>query len=847
MHDLTWAVAQVDGSDQQLLVQRWLDHFNFLFGQQDFESNFPAIRSFDIRIRREYFAVKSRIDVDSDVYRRKFESAQRDALRLELTEMRRQASLGDRSRPSSTSHRAEPYSRGSPSTLSGKRDHRTAPGGENAPICLICGRTGHRFSDCTNSVTEAANTHSTSVPSVVPQPTTPALVPASEAEHIRNLIVTPYNADAFESALSRYSLQHRFPHLVENLRHGFPLGYDMHPLTETFTPPNHPSASLHREQVLAFLEGERAADRMSGPFTQSATEQILGGHFRTSPIHVVVTQKADGTPKYRITINLLFPDKNGTSVNDMIDSADFPTQFGGPKDVEQIIVDAPPGTQAAALDVASAFRTIPICPDHKRYVVIMFEDMFWIDHCACFGCSSSGGNQGVTADATVAILHAMHIGPIPKWVDDFAPFRYPKCSVLSTPSSTPPSTNLFTPQYEYEQPSIPVNKRPRRTKHNSLLVQSHLRPHVRADQRLIAWSSPASLAKRSELASKFGPDEARAILELRLFSLEPKTRSNYAAGLLRFTQYCDSRRIPEEDRMPASEDLLSAFSTVMAASKVSRDTLDNWMSGIAFWHQMHSLPWYGGGRALKMTKVAVGKLAPESSKLPKRPPVTMDHMNALRRGLNLRNSFDSAVWAVATVAFWSCCRLGELLIPSAGSFDPSRHVVQDATVSFKVLPGGQRTALFHIPWSKTTHENGADVVITGNPELSDPFAALQHHIKVNVGGSGDSATPLFAFRSHGGGYSPLTRDWFMQRCDEIWNAAGLSSLQGHAFRIGGATELLLRGTHPDVVQVQGRWKSQAFLEYWRKIETILPLFITSSFRASRAARLTRTMASFNSS
>lgn len=285
---------------------------------------------------------------------------------------------------------------------------------------------------------------------MVPQPTTPALVPASEAEHIRNLIVTPYNADAFESALSRYSLQHRFPHLVENLRHGFPLGYDMHPLTETFTPPNHPSASLHREQVLAFLEGERAADRMSGPFTQSATEQILGGHFRTSPIHVVVTQKADGTPKYRITINLSFPDKNGTSVNDMIDSADFPTQFGGPKDVEQIIVDAPPGTQAAALDVASAFRTIPICPDHKRYVVIMFEDMFWIDHCACFGCSSSGGNQGVTADATVAILHAMHIGPIPKWVDDFAPFRYPKCSVLSTPSSTPPSTNLFTPQYEYE-------------------------------------------------------------------------------------------------------------------------------------------------------------------------------------------------------------------------------------------------------------------------------------------------------------------------------------------------------------------------------------------------------------
>ncbi|KAG1756158.1 hypothetical protein EDD22DRAFT_957328 [Suillus occidentalis] len=32
--------------------------------------------------------------------------------------------------------------------------------------------------------------------------------------------------------------------------------------------------------------------------------------------------------------------------------------------------------------------------------------------------------------------------------------------------------------------------------------------------------------------------------------------------------------------------------------------------------------------------------------------------------------------------------------------------------------------------------------------------------------------------------------------------------------------------------MQGRWKSRAFLEYWRKIESILPLFITASFKDS---------------
>jgi len=43
--------------------------------------------------------------------------------------------------------------------------------------------------------------------------------------------------------------------------------------------------------------------------------------------------------------------------------------------------------------------------------------------------------------------------------------------------------------------------------------------------------------------------------------------------------------------------------------------------------------------------------------------------------------------------------------------------------------------------------------------------------------------------------------------------------------IGGCTEMLLKGVHPNIVMVQGRWKSQAFLEYWHRIDVILPLFL----------------------
>lgn len=38
---------------------------------------------------------------------------------------------------------------------------------------------------------------------------------------------------------------------------------------------------------------------------------------------------------------------------------------------------APPGTQAASLDIEGAYRTIPILPDHKHYLVVCYHDQFF--------------------------------------------------------------------------------------------------------------------------------------------------------------------------------------------------------------------------------------------------------------------------------------------------------------------------------------------------------------------------------------------------------------------------------------------------------------------------------------
>lgn len=187
--------------------------------------------------------------------------------------------------------------------------------------------------------------------------------------------------------------------------------------------------------------------------------------------------------------------------------------------------------------------------------------------------------------------------------------------------------------------------------------------------------------------------------------------------------------------------------------------------------------------------------------------------------------------------------LGELVIPSPNLFDPLKHVSRAVLpLAVFILPNSSRAASFHIPWTKTTKEEGATISITARPHRTCPLAALEQHTIVNANVPPNA--PLFAYRTSTG-WSPLTRQDFISRCNGVWTAQGFPPMPGHAFRIGGATELLLQGVHPDVVSSQGRWTSRSFLKYWRRIETILPLFISSSINNDRISNLDTIMDSYS--
>ncbi|KAG1719327.1 hypothetical protein EDD22DRAFT_1029525 [Suillus occidentalis] len=92
-----------------------------------------------------------------------------------------------------------------------------------------------------------------------------------------------------------------------------------------------------------------------------------------------------------------------------------------------------------------------------------------------------------------------------------------------------------------------------------------------------------------------------------------------------------------------------------------------------------------------------------------------------------------AVFAIACVAFWCCCRLGELVIHSPNTFDNVKHV------SRAILP------LTTLTSNNTTGTEGADISVTARDHLTCPLIALLLHLDVN--NRIPSHAPLFSFET----------------------------------------------------------------------------------------------------
>jgi hypothetical protein len=340
------------------------------------------------------------------------------------------------------------------------------------------------------------------------------------------------------------------------------------------------------------------------------------------------------------------------------------------------------------------------------------------------------------------------------------------------------------------------------------------------------WTTLHSLAVQDRLTRNHIENSLQARLyESFLGSTTEATRESYGVGLICFTEFCDSRAIPEDSQMPAHRNILAGF-VVSWIGSIRGKAIQNWMLGLRQWHLLNDAEWHGDEGWLTTLKKA-GDCAGDPFKCSPRRPITKQHMRALRRSLDLSTGYSASMWSMATSCFSGCRRFGELLVVSIARFSIQHDTCCETHISHGVV-NGHRVITFHIIWTKTTTIARVECVLTeilGEDADFCPVRAFLNHLEIND--SPPTHTPLFAFQQDGQWHTP-TKTHFITYTSSVYIAAGLKTVYSHSYRISGAAP---GQVEPEVIMKLGGWTSLCFLIYWRHLEQIIPDRITMAWKS----------------
>ncbi|XP_035676227.1 integrase/recombinase xerD homolog [Branchiostoma floridae] len=194
-------------------------------------------------------------------------------------------------------------------------------------------------------------------------------------------------------------------------------------------------------------------------------------------------------------------------------------------------------------------------------------------------------------------------------------------------------------------------------------------------------------------------------------------------------------------------------------------------------------------------------------------PITPDVLRAIHERLDLDQTQDVVFWAACTVAFFSFFRKSNLLPKTTKTFDPSKQLCRK---DFRIFDWG---AIITVRWSKTIQfkERTLQIPIPripGSPLC--PTTALETAFSRTSTAAADG--PAFVLPQETGQgvrFAALTHQPFVKTLRHLLKQCGYkdSDYSGHSFRRGGATWASECGISPDLIKLQGDWRSNAYQRY----------------------------------
>ena len=226
-------------------------------------------------------------------------------------------------------------------------------------------------------------------------------------------------------------------YLVDGLRYGFRVGFNYQ--QECRKSPQNMQSALDQPQVVRdYLATECSEGRVLGPLPPADFPYVHTSRFGVIP--------KGSTGKWRLILDMSSPE--GMSVNDGIREAPCSLAYVSVEDAAKGVMAKGRGALMAKVDVQSAYRNVPIHPEDRWLMGMLWEGGLYIDTALPFGLRSAPKIFTAIADAVEWIARQEGVDFILHYLDDFL--------VVGSPGSRECRNSLTTLLSVFNRLGLPV-------------------------------------------------------------------------------------------------------------------------------------------------------------------------------------------------------------------------------------------------------------------------------------------------------------------------------------------------------------------------------------------------------
>lgn len=221
-------------------------------------------------------------------------------------------------------------------------------------------------------------------------------------------ISTPLNVQAWRAALASHPQRDWVDSLLRGMQFGFRLGFQSEVNCRSSVK-NHPSAQEHPQVIRDFLKQQVETGHAIGPLDPNSCHGVVVSSLGVVP---------KATPgKFRVIVDLSSP--SGHSINDYLRREWTHVSYSSVDDAALLMHALGPGTLMAKLDIRDAYRIIPVHPEERRFLGVLWDKQVYVDCQLPFGLASAPAIFSALAEALHWVLHQRGVRAIVHYLDDF--------------------------------------------------------------------------------------------------------------------------------------------------------------------------------------------------------------------------------------------------------------------------------------------------------------------------------------------------------------------------------------------------------------------------------------------